>query len=101
MENTLPHNEDEISTASFELWLKKSRPGDKFIYHVGRLAIDREDIQLVPGMGYAHVFYEPYHGTGTMAWYAYRQGQVELVQRKLPGNRGYEYIAFKRKGARR
>lgn len=102
MENTLPHNEEEISTASFERWLKVSRPGDMFVYHVGRLAIDREDITLVPGLGqYAHVIYEPYNSNAELAWHAYQHGQVELTQKKLSARRGYEYRATKRKGAKK
>lgn len=95
---TITQNEEDISLASFEHWLDKSRPGDRIVYHIGRLAMDREDVQLVPGVGqYAHIFYEPYHSIGNAAWHAYERGLVELVQRKLRFNRGYEYVAIKRK----
>lgn len=103
MENTIPHNEEDITTAAFERWIKMSRPGEVFVYHIGRLSNDREDIMLVPGLGqYAHVLYEPYHTNGLTAWHAYTTGQVELTQKRLPNNRGFEYRATKRhRGAKK
>lgn len=101
METTLPENEEEITVAQFERWLRTSRPGSQFVYHRGNLMIDREDVQLVPGLGqYVHVYHEPVNYIGKIAWWAYEKGMVLLAQRKLPAGR-FEYIAFKREQQRR
>lgn len=101
MEKIIPQNEDEITVAAFERWLKVSRPGEQFVYHRGHLASDREEVQLLPSFGtYVHVYFEPMHTLGTTAWIAYERGQVALAQKKLPGKRGFEYIAFKRRTRR-
>lgn len=102
MELTIADNDDEITIASFERWLKSSRPKSKFVYHRGYLAGDREEIRLLPAQGaFVHIYFEPAHELGLIAWHAYEQGVVELVQKKLPENRGYEYTAFKRSVKRR
>lgn len=101
METIVPSKEEEITVAAFERWLTIGRPGTKFTYHRGNLASDREDVTMLPGMGqFAHVFYEPFHTLGKMAWHYYQRGLVELAQKKLPNGRGFEYIAFKRKQRR-
>lgn len=102
MENTIPENGDEITLAAFERWLKVARPGESFVYHIGHLASDREQVQVIPQFGQpVRIMFEPYNSLGLTAWNAYEHGNVELVQRKLPGNVGYEYIAFKRRAQRR
>src|SRR5882672_7241714 len=102
MEMSLPHLDEEITVAGFERWLRTARQGERFIYHRGFLAADREKITVLPNIGsYVHVYYEPFDSLGKTAWHAYEHGVVELVQNKLPGAQGYEYIAFKRATAKR
>ena len=98
MEITKPDDTLDVTIAHFELWLKTSRPGDKFEYHRGFLANDRETVTLMPQGYYAHVFHEPMHDIGLMAYSAYARGQVELVQKRI-GRERYKYFAIKRRGA--
>lgn len=94
--------DEEITVPSFERWLKTARPGAKFVYHRGWLALDREEIRLLPSQGaFVHVYIEPAHELGLIAWHAHEHGVAELVQKRLPDNRGFEYIAFKRTAKRR
>lgn len=100
MEGTITQENEEITVAAFERWLEKSRGGSHFIYHRGRLAIDREETQVIPAFEKpVHVYIEPYDMLGKMAWYAYERGFVDLLQRRRPY--GYDYIAFKRRERRR
>jgi hypothetical protein len=97
MKESISQDHDEITVASFQRWLDTARAGAHFIYYRGFLAADRETVTLLPGYGsYMHVFYEPMHTLGQMAWHAYEKGRVTLVQRKLRPEQ-YEYIAFKLK----
>lgn len=100
MENIIPEKEDEVTAAAFTLWLRQSRPGERFVYHTGHLASDREEVRLIPGLGWARVYFEPMHTVATTAWIAYERGLVSLVQKKRPDGR-FDYIAFKRKDTRR
>lgn len=100
MENNLLHESEEITVAAFERWLDKSRGGSHFIYHKGRLAIDREETQVIPAFETpVHIFIEPFDVLGKMAWHAYERGIVDLIQRKRPY--GYDYIALKRRERRK
>lgn len=97
METNKPDDTLDVTIAHFELWLKSARPGDRFEYHRGFLAYDRETVTMMPQGYYAHVFHEPMHDLGLTAYGAYERGQVELVQKKL-GRERYSYFAIKRKG---
>lgn len=101
MELRISDKDEEITVPAFERWLATSRPRDRFVYHRGFLAADREEVTLLPQLGkYVHVFHEPMHSLGQIAWHAYERGLVTLVQKKLPNGRGFEYIAFKRSSRR-
>lgn len=101
MENRVSDKDDEITVASFERWLEIGRPGTKFVYHRGRLAGDREEVTMLPAFGqFVHVYHEPYHTLGQMAWHHYQRGNVVLVQKKLANGRGFEYTAVKTKRRR-
>lgn len=97
MEKLAPDDTIDVTIAHFELWLKTARPGDKFEYHRGFLAYDRETVTMMPQGYYAHVFHEPMHDVGLAAYGAYERGQVELVQKKI-GRERYRYFAIKRRG---
>ena len=102
MENRVSDNDDEITVAAFERWLAIGRPGTKFVYHRGHLATDREEVIMLPALGsFVHVFHEPYHTLAKTAWHHYVRGDVVLVQKKLAGDRGFEYLAIKRRQRRR
>lgn len=105
----MPHSiyvpTEEVTAATFETWLRRSRPGDSMVYHVGFLAADREDVRFLgaPYNQHAHVFHEPIHSLGDAVWRAYLHGKVDLVQRRK-GERHrqqFEYIAIKRTYARK
>ncbi len=69
---------------SFDQRVKRALPGEKIVYHIGNLVLDRE--------GKGDFF--TVHLTATAAWRAMEAGKVDLVQR-ISGDKT-EYIAVKR-----
>lgn len=62
------------------VWLAKAKPGDRFTYHQGFIARERDISPHVKAVANAAMF-------------AWEQGKVYLVQRrKMLGN--YDYIAI-------
>ena len=76
-----------IHEMEFDRWLYRSRHGDRRIYHVGFLMLDR--------LGDIHGERKQLHNEASAAWFAYLQSQVHLIQRKLDDGI-YEYIAERR-----
>lgn len=74
-----------------EGWLRKAKSGDKVIYYDGMLIVERERF-FVNG-GTADRMPEPMR-VAKIAWKAYLDGIVHLVQKKR-GFMSYEYIAVK------
>lgn len=99
MNDNVTQMDEEVTVPAFQLWLKNARAGDRFEYHRGFLVTDREKVVNMPNYGtVAHVFYEPVHSVGQVAWQAYERGSVDLVQKKLDRHGNYAYMAVKRKG---
>lgn len=101
MNGRVSEKEYEVTVPAFERWLKYGAERSKFVYHRGNLAVDREEVSIIPALSNrpAHVFIEPFNTLGQMAWYAYLKGEVVLGQKKLDDGR-FDYIAFKRKHRR-
>jgi len=101
MKETIPRPDEEVTAATFEAWLKYARPGDRYEYHRGSLAVDREKVVNIPALGgFAHVYVEPFHSLASAVWRAYQQGKVLLAQKKV-NDSTFRYLAYKRKPARR
>jgi hypothetical protein len=72
-------------------WLSKAKRGDKAVYYNGMLIADRERHFLNGGL--ADTMPDPMR-SAKMAWTAYMNGDVYLVQ-KRNGAMNYDYIAVK------
>lgn len=101
MKETIPRQDEEVTAATFEAWLKHARPGDRFEYHRGYLTADRVHVMNIPAIGgFAHVYMEPLHSLASAVWGAYERSKVLLVQQKL-GPGVFRYLATKSTPARR
>ncbi len=79
----------------FRKWLRKSRPGQHYVYFTGSLAKAKGRFVIHDELGYA--MDEPVWVENTEivnlakeAWHAHETGRVALFQRKL-GDDNYEY----------
>lgn len=72
-------------------WLSRAKRGDKTVYYNGMLIADRER-HFLSG-GFADTMPDPMR-SAKMAWAAYMNGDVYLVQ-KRNGAMNYDYIAVK------
>ena len=72
-------------------WLDKSKSGEKVVYYDGMLIAERE--KFFAAGGTPDRLPEPMR-VARMAWKAYIDGMVHLVQRKK-GYMSYEYIAVR------
>lgn len=75
--------------AEFEIWLRSSKRGERYVYHVGHLAQDRvEEISERP--------IEPLNSLAERLMSRSNEGLVALVQRRQPGdNTVFLYEAVK------
>lgn len=81
----------EVSTEdAFEHWLAKAKKGDKVLYFDGFLMLERQRHIL---QGNKDGFPQKIK-TAILAWRAYLEGFVTLVQRKRDEGE-YEYIAIR------
>ncbi len=95
MKDTVPRDDEEVTLATLEAWLKHAQPGDRFEYHRGSLANDRERVMNIPAIGtFAHVYVEPVNHLAKAMWRYYEQGKVTLVQEKV-GPETFRYLAVK------
>lgn len=79
----------------FAFWLNHARPGERFVYHVGHLAVDRVTLITDASGRTTYLPIEPVNALANMAWEAAREGTVTLVQRKV-GTGAWAYEAVKR-----
>jgi hypothetical protein len=77
---------------AFHYWVKTAKPGEKAVYYSGFLMRDRE--VFVRGGGFTDNFPAQIKAA-ILAWRAYLNGDVNLVQKKQ-GAYEYQYIATKR-----
>ena len=82
-------------------WAKEASPGAWTVYHIGYLAKDREwfeqgEWDVLPRL----VKDKMIHNVGHAAMGLYREGTVDLVQKRL-GPKRWEYRIVKRKRVRR
>lgn len=83
----------EVSTEDgFTYWLAKARRGEKVAYFDGFLMLERQKLIM---NGVDRESMPQKIKTAAMAWRAYLEGMVELVQRRRDEGE-YEYIAVKR-----
>lgn len=68
---------------AFRQWLRTSRPGGYFIYHLGHLAEDRVHVDGAP--------VERVESVAAAAWEAQEAGLVELTQVRVAA--GFAYLA--------
>lgn len=76
-------------------WLTKARPGDKLIYHVGNLMVDRArmDVESRDGHGVVKItVLEPLNTVAREVWEAAEAGLVTLSQKRL-GENLFQYEA--------
>lgn len=68
-----------VTIAEFEIWLRASKRGERYVYHVGHLAQDRvEEISERP--------IEPLNSLAERIMSRSSEGLVTLVQRRQPGD---------------
>jgi hypothetical protein len=82
----------------FRDWLATAPAHDRFIYHIGLLAADRFRV-YDDGERFLLTPLQPADSMGNLAWAAYEEGRVELVQKRQMDGRFY-YAAIKRKHRR-
>lgn len=87
-----------IQPDKFQNWLLLAPRGEQMIYHTGHLAFEREKTKEF-GNRVLTVAVDPEDKVGWLAYQAYRDGRVELVQRRVSEN-VCDYIAIM-KGNRR
>jgi len=81
----------EVSTEeAFSNWLSKARRGEKIVYFDGFLMLERQRHVL----NHADMPFPAKIKTAMLAWRAYLEGFVELVQHKRDEGE-YSYIAVK------
>lgn len=81
----------EVSTEyEFSRWLSKARKGEKVVYFDGFLMLERQRHVL----NHAGTPFPDKIRTAILAWRAYLEGLVELVQHKREEG-SYEYIAVR------
>lgn len=79
------------SDIGFAYWLSKAKRGSRVMYYDGFLMMDKE--KSIKNGGFPENF--PSHiRAANMAWKAYKDGFVILVQKKKDAC-SYEYIAIK------
>lgn len=77
--------------AGFIYWMSKARPGEKAVYYDGFLMMDRE--RFLNAGGTVDMFPQAIKAA-RVAWKAYMDGRVVLVQKKKDAC-SYEYIAVR------
>jgi len=83
----------EVDTEdSLTYWLAKAKRGEKVMYFEGFLMYEKQKFVMagIPAEGFSQKI-----KTAMLAWRAYLEGLVVLVQRKREEGE-YEYIAVKR-----
>ena len=83
----------EVDTEdSLTYWLAKAKKGEKVMYFDGFLMYEKQKFVMagIPAEGFSQKI-----KTAMLAWSAYLEGLVVLVQRKRDEG-DYEYIAIKR-----
>lgn len=81
---------------AFRFWIMRARPGERMVYHVGRLAEDRVNIYPDAKGRIIYAPIEPVETLANIAAEAERDGRVTLVQRRL-GPNYFAYEAVKRR----
>lgn len=77
--------------AGFIHWLSKARRGEKVVYYDGFLMMEKE--RFLQNGGFADMFPQTIKAA-RVAWKAYMDGRVMLVQKKKDAC-SYEYIAIR------
>lgn len=84
-----------LTPEEFKHWLATASPGDRVTYYTGYLAKDRVVAYKAPTGVVLYVDNPPVSILADLAWDAYENGKVFLVQGKIDTNL-YYYLAVRR-----